>query len=397
MRAKVSSRGLRFFAHDSEVPSCPAAGETPEHRWLKRRLAEAVRAAGWVAVVEAEPSALDVGGWRADVLGVSPGGRRVALEAQLAAMTVAVGEERTARYRTDGIDTVWVTTKGASWLYGIGGVQVTEDVDRAEPDGRGGLVVRRGCARLRDGDPARGWEAAPGVALTRLVDGVLAGRVVPHTLEFLSETLQVGSKERYYSHYDCVVLAGARQVEASRTYLTAAEARRAREAEAWQAREESARVRDGRDRARWADEEAQRGKHIEALYARQRELVPVVARHAADSAAAGEVVWLGVPPTAVKSGRGVSLEEALGNEKTAHGAVVWLGANKASLRLFAVVCPVASRIEGSGLARSWRQRGTRVYVADTKEAGRVARSLSWAVAELHVVQAADAAEPEGGV
>ena len=111
-------------------------------------------------------------------------------------MTVAVGEERTARYRTDGIDTVWVTTKGASWLYGIGGVQVTEDVERPDQDGRGGLVVRRGCARLRGGDPARGWEAAPGVALTRLVDGVLAGRVVPHTLEFLSETLQMGSQER---------------------------------------------------------------------------------------------------------------------------------------------------------------------------------------------------------
>ena len=194
------------------------------------------------------------------------------------------------------------------------------------------------------------------------------------------------------------MLAGARQVEASRTYLAEAEAQRAREAQARQAREEAARVKAGKDRARWAEEEAKRAKHIEALYARQRDVLPVAARHAADAATAGQALWLGVPPTVVKAGRGVSLEEALGNEKTAHGAVVWLGANKASLRLFAVVCPVASRIEGSGLARSWRQRGTRVYVADLNEAGRVARSLGWTVAELHLVQAADAdPRPEGGV
>jgi hypothetical protein len=83
MQAKVSKLGLRFFAHDAAVSRCPDKGETSEHRLLKLALAEAVRAAGWTAELEVSGA-----GWRADVLGVSPDGRRrVAWQAQLTAAT----------------------------------------------------------------------------------------------------------------------------------------------------------------------------------------------------------------------------------------------------------------------------------------------------------------------
>ena len=68
VHAKVSSGGLRFFAHDPERrPDCPAARETMEHHLLKLELATAVRSTGWRAELEAtRPGAQ----WRADVLAV---------------------------------------------------------------------------------------------------------------------------------------------------------------------------------------------------------------------------------------------------------------------------------------------------------------------------------------
>lgn len=64
-------------------------------------------------MIEAQPASGDHGGWRADVLAVTPDGKRFAFEAQLAAMTAAEGIERTERYQRDQIETVWFTTKNA--------------------------------------------------------------------------------------------------------------------------------------------------------------------------------------------------------------------------------------------------------------------------------------------
>ncbi|WP_089000333.1 competence protein CoiA family protein [Micromonospora echinofusca] len=86
VHAKVSSGGLRFFAHDPERrPDCPAARETMEHHLLKLELATAVRSTGWRAELEAtRPGAQ----WRADVLAVSPDGcRTMAWEVQLSSIT----------------------------------------------------------------------------------------------------------------------------------------------------------------------------------------------------------------------------------------------------------------------------------------------------------------------
>ena len=187
MHAKVSLLGLRFFAHDTRSPACPTAGETPEHRRLKTLLAETVRAIGWVAVVEAVPAASDAGGWRADVLAIGPDGRRVAFEAQLSGMPVSVGRERAERYASDGIDTVWVTTRSrCAWLGKIHGLQVA--------DVPSGAVVTAGvaaadvvmescdCLRCRHERPvvrrATHWRWCPSTDLDVVLRGVLEGQLV---------------------------------------------------------------------------------------------------------------------------------------------------------------------------------------------------------------------------
>lgn len=362
MYAKVSPTGLRFFAHDRQVPTCPAAGESAEHRWLKARLVEAIRSAGeWAVVVEAEPTSPDTGGWRADVLATGEGGRRVAFEAQLATMTVAEGQERGARYAADGIETVWVTTKDAPWLYRLPGVKVSENGGvELHDDGRRPLVVRRGCAQLEAGGRHH-WQPGGGLDLDRVVAGILSGGVVPHTVRTLSEVVQFGAGERCRFHHDAIVLAPAVDAERDRRHQRFKEARRTHELQ----------------------DQARRAKYIDDLYGRQRWIVPVAVADATTLAEPGESVWLGVPPTVVE-GSDASLDAALGNDSTAMGAVVWLGAARGQLRLFAVVCPVASRIT-PGVARSWQRRGSRVYVEEIAEARRVGRSLGWALDAVTMV------------
>jgi len=97
LHAKVSSRGLRFFAHDVEDKRCRLTGETLQHRLLKSALAGAVRLCGWHAILEARDAD---GRWIADVLATSPdGSRRIAWEAQLARQNDDDTLKRTDKYR----------------------------------------------------------------------------------------------------------------------------------------------------------------------------------------------------------------------------------------------------------------------------------------------------------
>lgn len=350
MQAKISKRGLRFFAHDRVSPDCPAAGETPEHRALKALLAAVVRNAGWIASIEVYPGADDAGGWRADVLARdADSSRRVALEAQLASMTVDVGRQRSALYAADQMRVLWVTSKDAPWLLALPGIKVVDD-------GSGGHVVTRGLARWRDATWSLDVEPVP---LDRVVAGFLEERAVEQTLRYASEELQRGGRFIHLWHDDAVVVARAPDVAAARLY------------EAQQA-------------ARLAESEREKQKHAEnirALYERQASLLPVAVE---DARGEGGGVWVGVPPMWAPWERPVDATEAHGNPATAMGSVVWVGHSATEIRLFAVLSPVASRITAD-LAASWHRRQARIYVAGDDEARRVARALGWPVTALHVV------------
>jgi hypothetical protein len=62
--AKMSRRGLRFFAHRARPASCAPGGETIAHHLLKAELATAARAAGWAGELE-----MSGDGWRGPLPG----------------------------------------------------------------------------------------------------------------------------------------------------------------------------------------------------------------------------------------------------------------------------------------------------------------------------------------
>lgn len=104
MVAAVSAKGLRHFRHYRRPEDCRSLGETAEHLEGKRRVIEAVRAVdGWTAEPEVAGD-----GWRADVLGVGPCGRRVAFEVQHSSLDDETAQERTRRHRTSGVETLWL-------------------------------------------------------------------------------------------------------------------------------------------------------------------------------------------------------------------------------------------------------------------------------------------------
>jgi len=98
----VERLGTRFFRHFRRV-DCSSVNESAEHLRLKARLAAAVRAAGWTALIE-EP----IPPRRADLLAVSPDRRRVAVEIQLSAQLAQDTRARTCDYTNAGVETLWI-------------------------------------------------------------------------------------------------------------------------------------------------------------------------------------------------------------------------------------------------------------------------------------------------
>ncbi len=134
--------------------------ESPAHRDLKHRIALMIRDAGFEATVEATPNVDDSGGWRADVLGTAPSGRRVAFEIQLAGITIAEGQERTDRYARDQSMTIWVSTRHTVWISGLPSARlVLRD---------GTITADRGLSRLNDRTPYL-WKPAGEVDFSRVV------------------------------------------------------------------------------------------------------------------------------------------------------------------------------------------------------------------------------------
>jgi competence protein CoiA len=189
MHAKVSGRGGRFFAHDRRSTDCAGAGETEEHRSLKRALAAVARQAGHQVELEAGATH---GGWRADVLVTGAACQPTALEAQLSAVSVDDVLARTRRYQDDGLGVVWFTHRDARWLDHAPAARLYRP---AAPDGQWNrlhpLVSRFSavaCTEVCDPRPFwhspvhAGWGHREELDLTQFVADVLHGRLVPRTV-----------------------------------------------------------------------------------------------------------------------------------------------------------------------------------------------------------------------
>jgi competence protein CoiA len=189
VHAKLSPKGLRFFAHDAVAPDCSLAGETIAHRLLKLQLASAIRDAGWFAELEVAGE-----GWRADVLATSPdGARQIAWEAQLAQITLDDLRERTARMAASGVPVCWVTDHDRPWIGAVPSIRLTVPVEPGETgsaqvvDGLGTFREHwcPGRRRCRDDPPGpcpgHGFWGHPAqVGLGAFVSGVLQDSVRAH-------------------------------------------------------------------------------------------------------------------------------------------------------------------------------------------------------------------------
>ncbi|QYA98260.1 competence protein CoiA [Streptomyces anulatus] len=116
-----------------------------DHHLLKLDLAHHARSAGWSAEYEV---AAPGGSWRADVMATSLDSIRrvaleaVALEAQMAAISITDIDARTNRYRVAGVEVCWFTDrKAVPWLDTVPSVQT------ARPDD-GVVQVTAGAARF---------------------------------------------------------------------------------------------------------------------------------------------------------------------------------------------------------------------------------------------------------
>lgn len=227
--AKLSPKGLRFFAHDPAAPRCSLVGETMAHRLLKLQLASAIRDAGWYAELEVAGD-----GWRADVLATSPDGtQRMAWEAQLATITLAELRERTARMEHSGVAVCWVTDHDRSWVGAVPAIRLSvadgsESADRVDATVVEGLGTfhERWChdrRRCREDPPGRcaghgAWSHPQSVLLGAFVAGVLAGTVRTHQVERWSTVT--------YAREMGIVWTTSPHVTAERTQLAATDRRR---------------------------------------------------------------------------------------------------------------------------------------------------------------------------
>lgn len=172
VHAKLSPRGLPYFAHDpGRSPECQLSNESIEHHLLKLELATTIRAASWHAELEVRA---ENGWWRADVMATSTDGtRRWAWEAQLSPITDFELLERTAKYADADIDVCWVTPRDTVPWLGVG-----PSIRVEEPKGGAAWTVADGLARF---DAQQGtWIVVANTSLETFVRGVLETKVTSH-------------------------------------------------------------------------------------------------------------------------------------------------------------------------------------------------------------------------
>ena len=238
LTARVSKYQTRHFYHRTRVDDCPSIGESADHLRLKALTARSILRAGARAVIEASPRIDDEGGWRADVLAEHSSGRRVAFEVQLAAMTVAEGQERTDRYQRDGIATCWVTLRRSSWFGRIPGIRVdTGDSIAYVTSGLIRWIQTQGCWYL----------VTDLVSLDRVVALIVGGEATPRPLE----RWIIDAREEWGVDWSARSVAWARLDDQAAADL----------------REASDREREERERLRWEREQLRRERADEQLRA----------------------------------------------------------------------------------------------------------------------------------
>ncbi|MFF9915381.1 competence protein CoiA [Streptomyces sp. NPDC013457] len=236
MVARRSVLGLPHFAHRRRTPDCPLAGESAEHLLLKSDLATAARAAGWDAVLEA---AAPHGAWRADVLAVSPDGRRFALEAQLSPITQDDVLKRTERYAADKVGVCWFDERERPrpWMSAVPALHVTRAAE-------GRRSVRGVIARYAAED---GWSAVADVSLGAAVGWILEGRVAPHEERYVRGAAAPGGDDYRGRFWTAPRYAAAAEEEAARRHAE----QQAREAR-WERKQSARKARAVAYKQFWA-------------------------------------------------------------------------------------------------------------------------------------------------
>jgi hypothetical protein len=180
-----------------------AGGESIEHHLLKLELANAARAAGFLA--EYEVAGPD-GSWRADVMATSVDGtRRVALEAQLSPITPDEICARTNKYEQNGVAVCWFGIRLRPWVGSVPSLVLDF------PDSnRNGWIVRAGIARMAKLDAEsffKQWISVEDVTLADAVAWILHEKMRPHKPLSLAKMVIDQDSRQWPPHWVGSVLA----------------------------------------------------------------------------------------------------------------------------------------------------------------------------------------------
>lgn len=313
VRARVSVRGLRHFAHKPAGPqNCPSARESPIHLALKALIVECCVNAGWEAQTEVSGE-----NWRADVLAKDEAtGRHFIFEIQLSSQGNSRTDERT-RFRTaSGADVVWITTRRPSWAFRQPTLSVLLDNQTVY----GGIYrPLAGCC---------GWECNPPVDVQTVVTALLSGDLIVHRVDRLTIEERWGKKTRFRDERDAVVWTSARRLARERA-------------------------------AREAAEDAERRREAAAEWNRKQHEMNFAAWLERRAKTVARMVLLGAVEV-----------DYLGDRECGRGTQMILG----DWRSFFIVVPVASQVTPRA-RRYFSESGTVVVAADDCDAARLRRVL----------------------